>query len=249
MAFIRIEKKKSGSYIRIVEGYRDENNQVKHKTLYNLGKVEDYKPEQLQRIGKALIESATGNILNIKNNTIKEIARYNYGFPLIYKQILKLYQLDTLLERYFRHGNLKINILECVQLMLIERLNDPVSKLSNFKNQNDYLGIQPIELHHLYRSLDYLNENQEAIKLQIFNKYRNLFNHRFDVVFYDVTTFYFDSSTENEGELRQKGFGKDGKVGKTQVVFGMLIDKNKHPVYYKLLAQRGAPLEKVQITV
>lgn len=234
MAFIRIEKKKSGSYIRIVEGYRDENNQVKHKTLYNLGKVEDYKPEQLQRIGKALIESATGNILDLKEHKIKEIARYNYGFPLIYKQILKLYHLDILLDKYFRHGNLKINIFECVQLMLIERLNDPVSKLSNFKNQQDYLGLQPVELHHLYRSLDYLCENQEPIKLQIFNRYRNLFNHKFDLVFYDVTTFYFESSVEKEGHLRQKGFGKDGKIGNTQVVFGMLIDKNKHPVYYKL---------------
>jgi transposase len=234
MAFIRIEKKKSGSYIRIIESYRDQNNLVKHKTLYNLGKVEDYKPEQLQRIGKALIESATGNILDLKQHNIKEIARYNYGFPLIYNQILKLYNLDILFEKYFRHGNLKINILDCIKLMLVERLNDPVSKLSNFINQHDYLGLQTVELQHLYRSLDYLCENQEAIKLQIFNKYRNLFNNQFDVVFYDVTTFYFESSVEKEGHLRQKGFGKDGKIGNTQVVFGMLIDKNKHPVYYKL---------------
>ncbi len=33
MAFIRIEKKKSGSYTRIVESYRDENNLVKQKTF------------------------------------------------------------------------------------------------------------------------------------------------------------------------------------------------------------------------
>jgi len=89
MAFIRIERKKSGSYIRIVEGYRDENNLVKQKTLYNLGKVEDYKPEQLQRIGKTLIESATGNILDLKQHNIKGIVLYNYGFPLIYNHILK----------------------------------------------------------------------------------------------------------------------------------------------------------------
>jgi len=220
--------------MRIVAGYRDENNIVKHRTLYNLGKVEDYSPEQLTRIGKALIELATGKIYELKQLGIKELARYNYGFPLVYSKILKSYGIDRLLEKYFRHGNLKINILDTVKLMLVERLNDPVSKLSNFKNQYEYLGLQPVELHHLYRSLDFLNENQEAVKLQIFNAYRNLFNHSFDVVFYDVTTFYFDSSVEREGDLRQKGFGKDGKIGKTQVVFGMLIDKNKHPVYYKL---------------
>ncbi len=234
MAFIRIEKKKSGSYIRIVESYRDENNLTKHKTLYNLGKAEYYKPEQLKRMGAALFELGNGDIKELKNNSIKELSRFNYGFPLVYQQILSIYNLDTMLDRCFRHGNLKTNILQSVLLMLIERLNDPVSKLSNFKNQHDYIGLQPVDLHHLYRSLDYLSEHQEAIKMQIFNRYRNLFNQQFDVVFYDVTTFYFESSVEKEGELRQLGFGKDGKIGDTQVVFGMLIDKNKHPIYYKL---------------
>ncbi len=234
MAFIRIEKKKSGSYIRIVQSYRDQNNLTKHRTLYNLGKAEYYKPEQLKRIGKALFELGDGDVKELKDNSIKEIARFNYGFPLVYKQIMKFYRLDDMLDHCFRHGNLKINILQCVTLMLIERLNDPVSKLANFKNQHDYLGLQAVELHHLYRSLDYLCDHQEAIKLLIFNKYRNIFNPQFDIVFYDVTTFYFESSVEQDGHLRQMGFGKDGKIGDTQVVFGMLIDKNKHPVYYKL---------------
>lgn len=234
MAFIRIEKKKSGSYIRIVESYRDQNNLTKHRTLYNLGKAEHYTPEQLKRIGTALFELGGGNANDLKDNAIKELARYNYGFPLVYRQILNTYGLDVLLDKYFRHGNLKINILQCVLLMLVERLNDPVSKLSNYKNQHDYIGLQQVELHHLYRSLDYLNEHQEAIKTLIFNRYRTLFTPAFDVVFYDVTTFYFESSVEQDGALRQMGFGKDGKIGDTQVVFGMLIDKNKHPIYYKL---------------
>jgi transposase len=234
MAFLRIENKKSGSYIRIVESYRDENGRSKHTTLYNLGKAESYKPEQLKRIGEAFYKLGNGNIELLKNNAIKELSRYNYGFPLVYKHILKTYELDQLMEKRFRHGNLKVNILQCVMLMLVERLNDPVSKLSNYQNQYDYIGLQSVELHHLYRSLDFLCQHQEAIKTQIFNKYRNLFNQKFDVVFYDVTTFYFDSAVEKEGDLRQKGFGKDGKIGKTQVVFGMLIDKDKHPVYYKL---------------
>jgi len=44
MAFLRVEKKKSGTYLRIVEGFR-QNGKIKHKTLYSLGKVEDYPPE------------------------------------------------------------------------------------------------------------------------------------------------------------------------------------------------------------
>jgi len=56
------------------------------------------------------------------------------------------------------------------------------------------------------------------------------------MVFYDVTTFYFDSSKEDD--FREKGFGKYGKIGKTIIVFGMLIDKNKQPVGYEVYRDR-----------
>lgn len=57
MAFLRIEKKKSGSYIRIVQGFR-ENGKSKSKTLFNLGKVEDYSPKQLISIGQKFLQIA-----------------------------------------------------------------------------------------------------------------------------------------------------------------------------------------------
>ena len=47
MAFIRVENKKSGKYLRIVESYRDESGISRHRILYSLGKVSDYTPEQI----------------------------------------------------------------------------------------------------------------------------------------------------------------------------------------------------------
>jgi len=87
---------------------------------------------------------------------------------------------------------------------------------------------------HLYRSLDKLARHQELIQGHIFQLGRDLFNQQLDVVFYDVTTFYFSSEVEKEGELRQKGFGKDGKVGKTQILFCMMIDADKNPIGYQI---------------
>jgi transposase len=49
-----------------------------------------------------------------------------------------------------------------------------------------------------------------------------------------VTTFYFESDVELDGELRQMGFGKDGKIGNTQILFSMLIDKDKNPIGYRV---------------
>lgn len=54
------------------------------------------------------------------------------------------------------------------------------------------------------------------------------------MLFFDVTTFYFDSNVVKQDELRQLGFGKDGKIGKTQIVFSLLIDKNKMPIGFEI---------------
>jgi transposase len=118
--------------------------------------------------------------------------------------------------------------------MLLERLQDPCSKLQNFQNQTEYINLPKVELHQIYRALDQLAKYNISIQQQIFSTGRNLFNSSLDVVFYDVTTFYFDSEVENEGELRQLGYGKDGKIGKTQILFSMMIDKEGNPVGYKI---------------
>jgi transposase len=122
-------------------------------------------------------------------------------------------------------------------LMALERLQDPCSKRSNYIHQSDYIDMEPVYLQHLYRALDKLADNNELIQKQIFQTGRDLFNQTLDVVFYDVTTLYFESADEFETgnrQLRKKGFSKDGKVGDTQVLFSMMIDKDKNPICYQV---------------
>lgn len=61
--------------------------------------------------------------------------------------------------------------------MLIERLQEPSSKLQNYNRQNEYLNLEKVELHHLYRSLDLLADYNEVIQRQIYQTGRNLFNN------------------------------------------------------------------------
>jgi len=232
MAFLRKEQRGSGTYLRIVQSYRGDDGKNKHRTLYNLGKAENYSPEALKRIGQALYELGGGTLEELEQKSLHELGRYYYGFPLIVSALLKIYSLDVFFDRIGRNKGLAYNLTQSITLLISERLHDPVSKLSNFKNQGDYLGLDNIELHQIYRTLDQLYKNQEPIKKLIFHKGRNLFNQKLDVVFYDVTTFYFDS--DKEDGFREKGFGKDGKIGKTIITFGLLIDKDKQPVGYEV---------------
>jgi hypothetical protein len=234
MAFLRVENKKSGSYIRIVESYRDEVGNSRHRILYNLGKVSDYTADQLQRIGSRLYELGGGDLKDLLGITTAEKARFNYGFYQVYASALGHYGLPRIFSRISNKHKLQFDFQNAALLMILERLQDPCSKRSTYFNQSEYLGIKPVGLQHLYRTLDKLADYNQLIQKQIFQTGRDLFNQRLDVVFYDVTTLYFDSDVEVEEKLRQKGFSKDGKVGKTQILFCMLIDQDKQPIGYKV---------------
>jgi transposase len=234
MPFLKVERKSSGTYLRILESYRNEKGTPTSRVLYSLGKVEDYTSEQLQRMGIKLYELGGGEVKALLEGTIEELARYNYGYVQVYGKALRHYGLDVLLNRLERKHHLHFSLYNTVMLMLLERLCDPCSKRSNWLNQNEYIGLEPVSLHHLYRALDKLADNNQLIQKQIFQTGRDLFNQQLDVVFYDVTTLYFESEVEHEGQLRQMGFGKDGKVGHTQILFCMMIDKQKQPIGYRV---------------
>lgn len=234
MATLKIDQKDGEKYVRIVESYRDASGVSRMRTLANLGKLDDRKIESLKRLGTKLYQAMGGNPEELTGNGITELGRYNYGYVLACKHILSWYKLDKLLERIGKKAKLRFSLVNTVLLMLCERLNDPVSKRRSFFNQAEYIGLEEVPLHHLYRALDKLAGWKEQIQERIYQTGRDLFNQRLDVVFYDVTTFYFESEQETEGHLRQKGFSKDGKIGNTQVLLGLLIDKDKQPVGYQV---------------
>lgn len=234
MSFLRIEKKLSGTYLRILESYRNDAGKSKHRIVHTLGKVEDYTPEQLRSIGIKLFELSGGEIKALLTGDLQELGRYNYGYQHIYKKVLQHYGLPDLFGRIARKHKLQFNFFDAVLLMLLERLQAPCSKHQNYQHQSEYLNLPNISLHHLYRTLDKLADNQALIQRQIFQTGRDLFNQKLDVVFYDVTTLYFESEVEQDGKLRRKGFSKDGKIGNTQILFCMLIDADKNPIGYQI---------------
>lgn len=233
MPFLRVEKKKSGTYLRILESYRKEDGTPSHRILYNLGKTEDYSDKQLRSIGIRFYELGGGQVKSLIQGQIQELGRYNYGFQQVYQKAINHYGLNHVFRRIQRGSRISFNLYDVVLLMLVERLQYPCSKLKNFEHQAEYVHLPKVELHHIYRALDILAKHNGLIQQQIYSTGRDLFNQSIDVVFYDVTTFYFDSDVEVENTLRQKGFSKDGKLGKTQVLFSMMIDQNKNPIAYR----------------
>ncbi len=52
------------------------------------------------------------------------------------------------------------------------------------------------------------------------------------VVFYDVTTLYFESADEDD--LRKTGFSKDGKHQQPQIIIGLIVSRQGYPLDYEI---------------
>lgn len=240
MAYLKQEKRGKYTYLTICKSYRDSSGKPQRKVLGRLGNWEAYEAEDLKQIGRALYALGGGNIADLSvldtSNKIQELGRYQYGFPLITKHLMRIFRLDSLLSRFERSHKLQYSLFDVLALLLCARWQRPCSKLETYESQSSYLGLKSVDLHHLYRSLDILSKYEEAIQHHFYQHQKELLTYQLAVVFFDVTTLYFCSQIEEEGNIRQKGFSKDGKIGKTQVVFALLIDINKQPVGYELYA-------------
>ncbi|MBU0579381.1 IS1634 family transposase, partial [Patescibacteria group bacterium] len=90
-----------------------------------------------------------------------------------------------------------------------------------------------IKIDQIYRFLDELaDKHQEQIETIIFNHTKQLLGGKIQVVFYDMTTLYFE--TESEDDLRKTGFSKDGKFHHPQIMLGLLTTTTGYPLGYEL---------------
>lgn len=107
--------------------------------------------------------------------------------------------------------------------LVIARIVYPKSKASTSRYFDQYLGINFSE-DKIYRFLDTLNKNDlTKIAFDFVSKK----NKGIALIFYDVTTLYFESNDEDD--LRKKGFSKDHKNELPQIVIGLFVDKDGYP--------------------
>lgn len=121
---------------------------------------------------------------------------------------------------------------EILRSLAIARVCEPKSKVATA----EYLKRcfrEDYRLHQIYRYMDTLyNTQRELIQRISVEHTRKLLGGKIGVVFYDVTTLYFETSREDV--LRSPGFSKDGKTAESQIVLGLLVSSDGYPLSYNV---------------
>jgi transposase len=169
------------------------------------------------------------NQLKVDLKKLREQQRIVSG---IHEVFGKVYH-DLGFEKSFVNANRKAastqNLFQCV----MARLANPVSKRASVMDLSSRFGVE-ISLPAVYRMMDTIDDKTcDRIRHLSYQGAVDLFGaDQIGVVFYDCTTLYFESFSEDE--LKSNGYSKDGKFNQPQVLLGLLVTKEGIPIGYEV---------------
>lgn len=116
--------------------------------------------------------------------------------------------------------------------LVLCRLVYPGSKLKTVDYFKRHLNLD-VSVYSIYRFLDELQSTYKAQIEQIsFEHTKKILRGKIGVVFYDMTTLYFEASEEDD--FRVTGFSKDGKHQQPQIMIGLLVSQQGYPIGYQI---------------
>lgn len=227
--FVRRKKNKSGSIsVQVIDksnGYR---------VFQTLGSSRD--PDEVERLvqkARLIIDNYNTNdkqlkLLSIKSkedlvveNFLRDLSNtqiHTIGPELIFGTLFDRLGFNAIPSEMFRH-------------ITIARLAYPTSKLKTVDYLYRYRGIS-VSADKIYQFLDKLSNTYKEQTEAITYEYTKQTLKNISIVFYDMTTLYFE--TEDEDDLRKIGFSKDGKFRKPQIMLGLLVGQNGYPIGYEI---------------
>jgi transposase len=221
--FVRKKKNKSGVIsVQVVD-----KSTGKYRLVKTIGSSKD--PTEIKRLfeeGHNFIQHYRGQqTINFSDQSFKDAVKQSINS-------ITIEGVNLLLGRLYSEigfDQVKSDLLR--QLVLV-RLSHPASKLKTTQYLQRYFSIS-INEDKIYRYLDKLyKEHKEQLQQISFNHTQKILGGVMSVVFYDVTTIYFQ--IDDEDEIRKRGFSKEGKHQNPQIVLGLLVGLEGYPLAYEI---------------
>ena len=236
-------------YVRVVEAYRDHDGKTRHTTIINLGR-RDLLAAHLD-LGKLrrLLHGDAAGADHVKREALGAIGAWDWGPMLAARAMWSELGVGTMLDELLgRDRSEAVRLSDRALVLVTNRLASPGSEhaLAPWL-ENDFVcdrrgrrfvaawredaereasrtprvRVEMRQLKQWYRTLDQLLACKAAIEHALFLRLRDLFSLQVDMVFYDLTSTYF----EGRGPPAIGGYGhsRDGKPRNRQVLVGLVM--------------------------
>lgn len=260
--FLRIVKARTGGaereYVRLVESVRGPGGKVKQRLVCSLGR-KDLLVEHLPALVRLLKGEEASRRIEFGGD-VRAAEAWDWGPVLVTRTLFTELGLWKILDRVAPPQQTAASFADRVLVLLANRLCCPSSEhgLARWletdfvcdrwgrrfvpawrddeerrRSKRPRVRVEAQQLSAWYRTLDQLLAAKSQMELELFLRLRDLFSLQVDLVFYDITSTYFEG--RGPGLLAQHGHSRDGKPRNRQIVLGLVL-VNGWPVAHHVFA-------------
>jgi transposase len=238
-------------YLKVVESVW-EKGRTKQVTVANLGSVTNWTEEKLHDFVKVLARFVSMEVFSLAEVDFFDCR--SLGPFLILNHLWEEIGLDEIITQVIssRAVSLKarpvlLPVAKYVRAMVFNRLVDPLSKkgVSEWLPRDVFIpGLTPedLSLHGYYRALEYLCDASTPIEQALHARFANLFNRDLSLVFYDLTSTYFEGT---QCELAKYGYSRDHRTDCLQIEIGLLVDADGLTIGHRVFGGNVADVATV----
>jgi transposase len=242
--FVRIKKSGAHQYLQIVENRREGKKTIQ-RVIVTLGRMDQIQARgDIETLVRSLTRFSEKILLILSEKSDLRASAKKIGPALVFERLWKELGIGKVIHHHLADRKFEFDVERAIFLTVLHRLF--VSGSDRFCNRwhRDYViqGVEGLTLHHFYRAMAFLGEELEEqegrtlfaprcqkdrIEESLFLEHRDLFTG-LDVVFFDTTSIYFEG--EGGQSLGQLGHSKDHRPDLNQMVVGVVLDTNGHPI-------------------
>jgi transposase len=237
-------------YVRLVEAFRDEKGKTQHRTIVNLGRKDLLSAHlDLEKLTRLLRGETASPVPARSDDGVGAIGAWDWGGVLAARQVWEELGLRTILDDLsVGERSDAVRLSDRALALVANRLIAPGSEhaLARWLESDfvcDRLGrrfvsawrdeavrkasstprvrVEMRQLKRWYRTLDQLLAHKNAIEHELFVRLRDLFSLEVDMVFYDLTSTYFEG--KGPPGLGANGYSRDDKPRNAQVLVGLVM--------------------------
>ena len=242
--FPRIVKtKKNGKtyqYLVLSESVR-KNGKSTTRNIVNLGNIASFPEDTVSHLIDSLVRLFQLES-HIVTDGIEVVECLEYGSIIFWQALWDEFDLSDIILRSItkQHKHVTIEAEKYVQIMVINRCVNPLSKLgatrwverTGYKQMKSFADLS-LEVKHFYRSMDYLVRAKRDIEHAIYRRLEDLFSINVRLTFYDVTSTYL--YTDN-CLIGKKGHSRDHRPDLEQIVIGVVTSYEGYPIKHYVFA-------------
>ena len=197
----------------------------------------------LQHIGSAHTDETLNDLKILAEEWIKD---YNHQLSIFPDEnpnrILHLNHSAFIGVKYHFFYKLVRSIQEMLKLddlpvilndLVVIRIFEPASKLRSLELLEQFFGICHSRKTYYKIAPNCINL-KNLVEQKVVNFAKTHYSFNFDILFYDVTTLYFE--TFEEDDLRMNGFSKDNKSQQPQILIALMVSKEGFPIAYEIFS-------------